>query len=300
MKCDPVSGKENIIEFEIKDVVFDTAASQVEMTYDAKRGSLSVHVFSSLSKIHKATKEWEDLVSYGQCMLITRDFDTLREIADSIQDKEWMRVQDNKETLFKDEKIKQAVLKRLYNAGTDLGDFLEERLKEGCFDDITDSEGWTNLWQLILRLEDMYLDDRIHDAFRMLIKDLPNADSRFLIKEPDIETRRLMDGSSWSVRPIEKYGITRCSFPNDQSLKSKLPKSKENENQFVIKKGILIDGRKCQGSVTIPDSVTEIDSDAFEDCTCTVTHQGKTYTPVDGTVTMYKLNERGENVGFIH
>lgn len=120
---DTIPGKENIIEFEIKDVVFDTAASRVEMTYDAKRGSLSVHVFSSLSKIHKATKEWEDQVSYGQCMLITRDFDTLREIADSIQDKEWLRVQDNKKTLFKDEKIKQAVLKRLYNAGTDLGDF---------------------------------------------------------------------------------------------------------------------------------------------------------------------------------
>jgi len=45
-------------------------------------------------------------------------------------------------TPLKDDSIKQAVLKRLYNARTDLSDFIAEKLKEDGFDDITDSQGW--------------------------------------------------------------------------------------------------------------------------------------------------------------
>lgn len=200
--------KQNEIKFEVKDVVFDTADSVVEMVYDTKSGYLSVWVSSYLSKIHQATKEWMDITSYGQCVLVIKDFNTLSEIADCIKDKEWLCVHDGEKTPFKDESIRQAVLKRLYNAGTALGDFLEEKLKAGGFDDITDSEGWINFWKFIRRIEDKYLDYRNHDDFRMLMKDLANADSRFLIKEPDIEAHRLMDGSYWSERPIEKYLIT--------------------------------------------------------------------------------------------
>ncbi|MCM1091281.1 MAG: hypothetical protein NC413_10605 [Muribaculum sp.] len=105
----------NIFEFEV-DTVFDTAKSKVDMTYNKKSGSLKVDVSSHLGKIHGSTKKWTDIVSYGQCMLDIEDFDTLGEIADSIRDKTWLRIQGKKKMLFEDESVKQAVLKALYRA----------------------------------------------------------------------------------------------------------------------------------------------------------------------------------------
>lgn len=106
---------QNIFDFEV-DTVFDTAKSMVDMTYNKKSGGLRVDVSSHLGKIDGSTKKWMDIVSYGQCMLVIKDFDTLGEIADSIRGKKWLRIQGKKKTPFEDESIKQAVLKTLYRA----------------------------------------------------------------------------------------------------------------------------------------------------------------------------------------
>ena len=42
--------------------------------------------------------------------------------------------------------------------------------------------------------------------------------------------------------------------------------AKCKENPLVVVNGILVDGKKCSGSVTIPDSVTSIGDDAFHYC----------------------------------
>lgn len=201
-------GKQDEIILKTDNVVFDTAKSSVEMVYDTSDGYLSVSVYSRLSETYQSAKEWMDLTSYGQCLLIINNFDTLSELADCIKEKDWLQIHNKDETLFKDEIIKQAVLERLYNAGNVLGDFLVEEQKKGSFDDITDSEDRINLWELVLKVEKKYLKDhKSNNDFRMLIKDLPNADSRFTIIEPEIETHRLMNGSTYSERPIEKYLI---------------------------------------------------------------------------------------------
>lgn len=218
-------GKQDEIFLKIDNVTFDTAKSSVEMVYDTKDGYLSVSVYSRLSETHQSAKEWMDLTSYGQCLLIIENFETLRELADCIKDEDWLQIHNKEETLFKDESIKRAVLERLYNAGNVLGDFLTEEQKKGSFDDITDSEDRINLWELVLKVERKYLKDhRSNNDFRMLIKDIPNADSRFTIIEPEIETRRLMNGSTYSERPIEKYLITirrdnAGIFPQDDRSK---------------------------------------------------------------------------------
>lgn len=202
-------GKQDEIILKIDNVVFDTAKSSVEMVYDTKDGYLLVSVYSRLSETHQAAKEWMDLTSYGQCLLIIDDFDTLSELADCIKDKDWLCIHNKEETPFKDESIKRAVLECLHNAGKVLGDFLAEEQKKGSFDDVTDGEDRINLWELVLKIEKKYLKDhKSNNDFRMLIKNLPNADSRFTIIEPEIETRRLMNGSTYSERPIEKYLIT--------------------------------------------------------------------------------------------
>lgn len=42
---------------------------------------------------------------------------------------------------------------------------------------------------------------------------------------------------------------------------------KQKENPLVIINNILVDGRKCEGDVIIPDGVTSIDNSAFYECT---------------------------------
>lgn len=109
-------GKQDEIILKIDTVVFDTAKSSVRMEYDTSDGYLSVNVFSRLSETHQSAKEWMDLSSYGQCLLIIEDLETLRELADCIKDKDWLQIHNKEKTLFKDESIKQAILERLYNA----------------------------------------------------------------------------------------------------------------------------------------------------------------------------------------
>ncbi len=186
-------GKQNKMKFRVNDVIFDTADSVVLMVYDTERDYLSyVDVVSRLCDIKQSTKVWNDLVSYGQCNLDITGLDMFSEIADSIKDKEWLYTFDdyscwNAKTPLTDESIKQAVLKRLYNARADLSNFVAERLREGGFDDITDSQGWTQLWKFTKRLEAGYNID----LPLMFMVDLPNGDSRFLIKGTKIDDRMI-------------------------------------------------------------------------------------------------------------
>lgn len=192
----------------IENAVFDAAKCEIELVFNTTDEALLVWISSKLSETHKSKKEWFDLTSYGQCDLPISDFATLRELADCIKNEPWLQVTGKEKTPFEDERVKQAVLNRLYNAASDLGNFLAEKIKLGVFRDITDGKGWINLWKLVLKVEDDYLKDyRLHEPFRALIKDLPNADSRFKIKLPEIETRRLMSGKEIEERPIEKYRI---------------------------------------------------------------------------------------------
>lgn len=196
-------------EIIIENIVFDNAKCEVELVFDPTDEALLVWISSKLSETHNSKKEWRDLTSYGQCDLPISDFATLRELADCIKNEPWLQIINKEKTPFDDKKIKQAALNRLYNAASDLGNFLAEKIKAGVFRDITDGDGWIKFWKLVIRVEDNYLKNyRLHEPFRALMKDLPNADSRFLIKEPEIETRRLMNGSTYSERPIEKYLIT--------------------------------------------------------------------------------------------
>lgn len=196
------------IEIQIENVIFDTAKSEIELEFDPANGSLLVWISSKLSETHNSKWKWRDLTSYGQCDLPVKDFATLRELADCIKNEAWVQIIDKKKTPFEDERVKQVILNRLYNAAPDLGNFLAEKIRAGVFRDITDGDGWIKLWELVLRVERNYLKKyRAHEPFRALIHDLPNADSRFEIKEPEPETRRLLSGAEITERPIEKYKI---------------------------------------------------------------------------------------------
>lgn len=185
--------RQSKIKFRVNNVTFDTANSVVLMSYDTERDYLSwVEVVSNLSRIKQSTKKWNDMVSYGSCNLDITGLDIFAEIADSIKDKKWLYDYNadscwSAKTPLTDESIKEAVLKRLYNARTDLSDFVAERLKEGGFDNITDSQGWTNLWKFMKKLEEKYKID----LPLMLMLDLPNKDSRFLIRGADIGSRMI-------------------------------------------------------------------------------------------------------------
>lgn len=192
----------------IEDVIFDTAKSEVELIYNPADEALLVWISSYLSETHNSKKHWYDLTSYGQCDLPISDFVTLRELADCIKDEPWLQVIGKEKTPFEDERVKQAVLERLNNAGAALGNFLAEKIKAGVFRDITDDDGWIKYWKMVIRVEDNYLNDhRLHEPFRALMKDLPNADSRFEIEKPEPQTRRLLSGAEITERPIEKYKI---------------------------------------------------------------------------------------------
>ncbi len=192
----------------IENVIFDTAKSEIELIYNPADEALLVWISSYLSETHNSKKKWYDLTSYGQCDLPISDFVTLRELADCIKNEPWLQIIRKEKTPFEDEKIKQAALNRLYNAARDLGDFLAEKIKEGGFRDITDGDGWIKYWKMVIRVEDNYLKDhRLHEPFRALMKDLPNADPRFEIQLPEPQTRRLLSGAEITERPIEKYKI---------------------------------------------------------------------------------------------
>jgi len=184
-----IMGEQNIINFRVNDIVFDTADSVVLMSYDIERDYLQyVEVASRLCDIQQSTKEWCDIVSYGQCLLDIFSMDILIEIADCIKDKEWLYIYNTysswaANTPLKDDGIKQAVLKRLYNARTDLSNFIAEKLKEDGFDDITDSQGWIELLAFTRRLERRY---DISISFPLLLDSL-NGDDRFIIKGTKID-----------------------------------------------------------------------------------------------------------------
>lgn len=192
----------------IENIVFDNAKCEVELVFNPTDEALLVWISSELPETHNSKKEWRDLTSYGQCDLPISDFATLRELADCIKNEPWLQMINKEKKPFDDKKIKQAALNRLYNAASDLGNFLAEKIEAGVFRDITDGDGWIKFWKLVIRVEDNYLKDyRLHEPFRALMKDLPNADSRFEIKLPEPETRRLISGKEIEERPIKKYRI---------------------------------------------------------------------------------------------
>lgn len=53
--------------------------------------------------------------SYGKCSLETDDPETLRELADGIKNEPRLQIIGKEKTPFEDEKIKRAVLDRLYD-----------------------------------------------------------------------------------------------------------------------------------------------------------------------------------------
>lgn len=196
------------LEILIENVVFDTAKSEIELVFNPADEALLVWISSKLSETHNSKKQWRDLTSYGQCDLPISDFATLRELADCIKNEPWLQVIGKEKNPFEDERVKQAVLNRLYNAASDLGNFLAEKIQAGDFRDITDGDGRIKFWELVIKVEKNYFKDhRLHEPFRALIHDIPNVDSRFEIKEPEPETRRLMSGREIVERPIEKYLI---------------------------------------------------------------------------------------------
>lgn len=197
----------------VENVIYDTADSTVEMEYDAVRDYVRVNVESNFMDMAKSVKKWVDWSSYGMCTLDIISLDILRELADAMKDMEWLYessdededdYDEDAEMSVVGEDVKQAVLKRLYNAGADFADFIAERLKEGGFEDITNSEGWTNL---------LCFKNRINNAFHieipfMLLLDLPNIDSRILIKAPEPERYCEGNGRFGYHRSLDKYLIT--------------------------------------------------------------------------------------------
>ena len=82
-----------------------------------------------------------------------------------------------------------------------------------------------------------------------------------------------------SVTYIESYAFDNCpnlaniTIPNSVTVIEEYAfkdtewlENKQNENPLVIVNGILVDGTKCKGNVTIPDNVTNIVSGAFRNC----------------------------------
>ncbi|MCM1536468.1 MAG: hypothetical protein NC126_11150 [Clostridium sp.] len=199
-----MSNNQSKYHITVENVVFDTADCNVYIDYDAARNRPEVTVTSSLGRIARSDKEWMDESSYGMCTLEIKDLDTLREIADAILDKQWLCGSGNKKTPFEDESIKRDVLKQLHDARVDLPNFVAEKLKEGGFDDITDSEGWTNLSKFIKRLDHTY---HLHIP-RVLMLDLPNVDRRILIKAPAFEKVYAGTGCHRYRRDPDKFFIT--------------------------------------------------------------------------------------------
>lgn len=107
--------KKDDLELKIENVAFDTAKCTVKLFYDLTDESLRVLVFSRFSETQSSKKEWLDMSSYGQCCLETDDPATMQELADCIKNEPWLQVIGKEKTPFEDEKIKQAVLERLYN-----------------------------------------------------------------------------------------------------------------------------------------------------------------------------------------
>lgn len=166
------------------DTVFDTAPCTVMISYDTKDNCvLDCYVCSNLGEIKQSHYEWFDEVSYGQCSLNIESADMYTEIANSIADKDWTYIcgggsgWDARNPL-KDENIKQAVLKSLYNMGGNLAELVAESLKKGGFEELMDSEGWMDAWKFKRRLDDM---NDVNVPLQLLL-DLPNCDNRFLVK----------------------------------------------------------------------------------------------------------------------
>lgn len=107
--------KKDELKLQIENIVFDAAKCTVKLFYDPTGESLRVLVFSRLSETQSSKKEWLDMSSYGQCCLEIDDPAAMQELADCIKSEPWLQVIGKEKTPFEDEKIKQAVLERLYN-----------------------------------------------------------------------------------------------------------------------------------------------------------------------------------------
>ncbi|MCM1166669.1 MAG: hypothetical protein NC299_09445 [Lachnospiraceae bacterium] len=174
------------LDIEIKDVVIDNADnSHVYLKYYPENGCLKVSMVTNYLGYHKSSKEWLDMASYGLRELVIKDLETLAFIAEGIKDASakwtigWYQDKPNRDTPFTDEKIKQKIVDTLSNAKTELPKFIAEQLQSGEYADITDEDGWTDLYELADRLGDNY-----HIKLRYnLLYDMANYDPRFEFKD---------------------------------------------------------------------------------------------------------------------
>ncbi|MCM1101004.1 MAG: hypothetical protein NC398_06435 [Acetatifactor muris] len=188
--------KRKRIKLEIDDVVFvGIAKTNVYLKYYPDNGTVSIMKVITNGKWKGSNKNWLDMASYGQQELELEDIVTLSEIADAIRDAEWRYFKEGPAgEVFADEDVRQAILSRLYNAKTEFPQFVAEQLQSGKYADITDSEGWTELWKFSKR----FCEEYHIPLTRALLLDLPNVDSRFELKDTEPRTVMLADN-----RPIQ-------------------------------------------------------------------------------------------------
>ncbi|MCM1101002.1 MAG: hypothetical protein NC398_06425 [Acetatifactor muris] len=176
------------INITIGNVIFaGVAETSVDLEYYPDDGFLSIEAVITTGDRKNSNKEWIDITSYGQQMLDLEDIATLSEIADAIGNAKWRydigeMSADGEPFSYK--KMRQAILNRLYNAKTEFPQFIAEQLQSGKYADITDSEGWTDLYEFANR----YCEEYRIGTPRALLRDLPNVDSRFELKDNEPRT----------------------------------------------------------------------------------------------------------------
>ena len=109
---------DNTIAITIKDVVFDTAKSNVHFWYDTKTEKISeFRIMSHFHYTKQSTKEWIDDCSYGQCYYYPKTDEEWMELADCIikkQDWTWKKACSNdREEKLLDGVTKTKILKHM-------------------------------------------------------------------------------------------------------------------------------------------------------------------------------------------
>lgn len=180
---------EKYLDIEIGNVVIDNAdGSHVYLKFYPENGYVNVCEVTNYLGYHKSSKKWIDMSSYGLRELDIEDLETLALIAEGIKGKRWTigwyNDKPNRDTEFTNKEIKQRVLDTLYNAKTELPKFIAEHLQSGEFADITDEDGWTDLFEMGDRLREKY-----HIGLPyMLLYDMVNYDPRFEFKDNEPRT----------------------------------------------------------------------------------------------------------------
>ena len=82
---------ENDIWINIKDVVYDTANSNISFLYKTKEDRISeCRICSHFHFTSNSKKRWLDECSYGQCFYPPDTYEDWIELAECIKDKEWL------------------------------------------------------------------------------------------------------------------------------------------------------------------------------------------------------------------